>query len=232
MLQSAGSVWHAVALTAAIAILLGTSGASAQPSSPSPPPAAAESNPLPPPAGTEAGPVPPPGVTESGAVPPPAPVESGPDECARREAIETSITRVESARSAGRPLEDLAAEITAIEKGLIELPPADATACRPALSITGLTERFDPIRQDLLNERRRRAVNAHPWPERVKAAVLENRVEIGMTREQVTAAWGQPRNVDVTAVTRQEQWTYGGPVYLYFTNGALVTIARVRRPLE
>ena len=221
MLQSARSMWRAVALTAGIAVLLGTGGASAEPSSPSPPPAEAESNPLPPPAGTESGPV-----------PPPAPVESGPDECARREAIEASITRVESSRSAGQPLEDLAAEITAIEKQLIELPPADAAACRPALSITGLTERFDPIRQDLINERRRRAVNAHPWPERIKAAILENRVEIGMTREQVTAAWGQPRNVDATAVTRQEQWTYGGPVYLYFTNGALVTIARVRRPPE
>jgi len=221
MLQSARSVRRAVALTVGIAVLFSTGGASAEPSSPSPPPAAAESNPLPPPAGTESGPV-----------PPPAPVESGPDECAQREAIEASITRVESARSGGQPLEDLAAEITAIEKRLIELPPADAAACRPTLSITGLTERFDPIRQDLLNERRRRAVNAHPWPERIKAAVLENRVEIGMSREQVTAAWGQPRNVDVTAVTRQEQWTYGGPVYLYFTNGALVTIARVRRPLE
>jgi hypothetical protein len=164
--------------------------------------------------------------------PPPPAAESDADECARREAIEQSIARVESARSAGQPLADLGAEIAAIEKQVIELPVAGSRACRPELSIAGLTERFDPIRQDLATERRRRAINAHPWPERIKLAVLENRIEIGMTREQVTAAWGQPRSVDVTPTTRQEQWTYGGPIYLYFTNGALVTIARARRPSE
>ncbi len=139
---------------------------------------------------------------------------------------------MESARSAGQPLADLAAEITAIEKRVVELPPAGSQACPPELSIAGLTERFDPIRQDLTMERRRREINAHPWPERIKLAVLEKRIEIGMTREQVTAAWGQPRNVDVTSTSRQEQWMYGGPIYLYFTNGALVTIARARRPAE
>jgi hypothetical protein len=164
--------------------------------------------------------------------PPPPAAESDTDECARRQAIEESIARLESARSAGQPLADLAAEIAAIETRVIELPPAGSRACPPELSIAGLTERFDPIRQDLATERRRRAINAHPWPERIKLAVLENRIEIGMTREQVTAAWGQPRSVDVTSTTRQEQWTYGGPIYLNFTNGALVTIARARRPAE
>jgi hypothetical protein len=168
----------------------------------------------------------------SGPSAPPAATESDADECARREAIAESIARLESTRSAGQPLEDLAAEIATIEKRVIELPLAGGQTCRPALSIAGLTERFDPIRQDLATERRRRAINANPWPERIKLAVLENRIEIGMTREQVTAAWGQPRSVDVTPTSRQEQWTYGGPIYLYFTNGALVTIARARRPAE
>ena len=201
MLQSARSsrrVWRAAALTAGITALLGMGGASGEPSSPSPPPAA----------------------------------ESDTDECARRGAIEERITRVESARSAGQPLEDLAAEIAAIEKQVVELPLAGGQACPSALSIAGLTERFDPIRQQLITERRRRAINAHPWPERIKLAVFENRLELGMTREQVTTAWGQPRSVDVTPTTRQEQWTYAGPIYLYFTNGALVTIAKVRRPPE
>jgi hypothetical protein len=164
--------------------------------------------------------------------PPPPAAESDTDECARREPIEESIARLESARSAGQPLADLAGEIAAIEKRILELPPAASQACRPELSIAGLTERFDPIRQALATERRRREINAHPWPERIKLAVLENRIEIGMTREQVAAAWGQPRSVDQTSTSRQEQWTYGGPIYLYFTNGALVTIARARRPSE
>ena len=164
--------------------------------------------------------------------PPPAAAEPDIDECAQRGAIQERITRVESARSAGQSLEDLAAEIAAIEKQIVELPHAGGQTCRPTLSIAGLTERFDPIRQQLITDRRRRAVNAHPWPERIKLAVLENRLELGMTREQVTTAWGQPRSVDVTPTTRQEQWTYAGPIYLYFTNGALVTIAKARRPAE
>jgi hypothetical protein len=53
-----------------------------------------------------------------------------------------------------------------------------------------------------------------------------------MTREQVTAALGEPRNVDVTPTTRQEQWTYAGPTYLYFTDGSLSMIARARRPSD
>ena len=164
--------------------------------------------------------------------PPPPAAESDTDECARRQAIEESIARVESARSAGQTLADLAAEIAAIEKRVVELPLEGSRACPPELSIASLTGRFDPIRQDLAKESRSRAINAHPWPERIKRAVLENRIEIGMTREQVTAAWGQPRSVDVTSTTRQEQWMYGGPIYLNFTNGALVTIARARRPTE
>jgi hypothetical protein len=128
--------------------------------------------------------------------------------------------------------EPLLAELTAIEKRIVELKPDTGRTCPPELSIVSLTERFDPIREELTNERRRRQISAKAWPEHIKTAVLEKRVEIGMTREQVTAAWGEPRSVDVTAISRQEQWTYSGPTYLYFADGALTLIARTHKPRE
>jgi hypothetical protein len=60
--------------------------------------------------------------------------------------------------------------------------------------------------------------------------VLEEKIEIGMTTEQVTAAWKRPQSVDetITATSRREQWVAPGATYLYFTNGAVTTIQRGR----
>jgi len=79
-------------------------------------------------------------------------------------------------------------------------------------------------------ERRRQEISAKPWPEKIKRAVLEKQIEIGMTSDQVTAAWGRPESVNetITATSRQEQWKYPGPTYLYFNNGTLTTVQRRR----
>jgi hypothetical protein len=60
--------------------------------------------------------------------------------------------------------------------------------------------------------------------------VLDRNVHIGMTTEQVMAAWGRPLRVNETirATSREEQWIYPRSVYLYFTNGTLTTIQRTR----
>lgn len=171
-----------------------------------------------------------------GTVPGPLPAHdkdpSGPDAasdgCASRQAIATRIAALEAARATGTPFDEVVAQSTEIEQNILKLEPDAARACPPDVSLLRLTERFDPLRHEITSERRRRQIGAKSWPEHVKVAVLEDRVEIGMTREQVTAAWGEPRRVDLTAITRQEQWTYSGPTYLYFANGALVMIARPR----
>jgi hypothetical protein len=162
-----------------------------------------------------------------------APVaESDVVECGKREAIASAIAKLDSARATGTPLNELIRQLTEIEKRMLELQPATGRTCRNDLSIVGLGERFDPIREALVSERRHQEVSRKSWPEQVKQAVLDKRVEIGMTREQVTAAWGEPRNVATTPITRQEQWTYPGPTYLYFTDGVVATIARSRRPSD
>ncbi|HEY6108326.1 MAG TPA: hypothetical protein VIV56_05405 [Gemmatimonadales bacterium] len=162
-----------------------------------------------------------------------APVaESDVAECGKREAIAAAIAKLDSARATGTPLNELIRQLAEIEKRMLELQPAAGGTCRNDLSIVGLGERFDPIREALVSERRHQEISRKSWSEQVKQAVLDKRVEIGMTREQVTAAWGEPRNVATTPITRQEQWTYPGPTYLYFTDGVVATIARSRRPSD
>ena len=175
------------------------------------------------------------GVASGQVFSPPAvspPGESDVEECAHREAIAVSIAKLDSSRATNTPFEELLRQMADIEKRILQLKPGPGHTCQEDFSIVGLSERFDPIRQELIRERRRQEIGRKAWPEHIKLAVLENRVELGMTREQVTAALGEPRNVDVTPTTRQEQWTYAGPTYLYFTDGALTIIARARRPRD
>ena len=166
--------------------------------------------------------------------PPPVSPAFEPDvaECAHRAAIAASIAKLDSSRATKTPFDELLRQMADIEKRMLELKPGTGRTCQEDFSIVGLSERFDPIRQDLLHERRRHDISRKSWPEHIKLAVLENRVELGMTRDQVKAALGEPRNVDVTPTTRQEQWTYSGPTYLYFTDGALAMIARTHRPRD
>ena len=53
-------------------------------------------------------------------------------------------------------------------------------------------------------------------------------VRVGMTAEQVLkeTSWGKPRSINRTtnAHGTREQWVYGYPNYLYFTNGVLTSI--------
>jgi hypothetical protein len=158
--------------------------------------------------------------------------ESDVEECARRGGIASSIAKLDSSRATNTPFDELLRQMAEIEKRILELKPGTGRECQEDFSIVGLSERFDPMRQELIRERRRQEISRKSWPEHIKHAVIENRVELGMTREQVTAALGEPRNVDVTPTTRQEQWTYSGPTYLYFTDGALAMIARTRRPRD
>ena len=160
----------------------------------------------------------------------PLPGEADVEECTHREAIAASIAKLGASRATNTPLEELLRQMADIEKRILQLEPGAGHTCQEDFSIVGLSERFDPIRQELIRERRRQEISRKAWPEHIKRAVLENRIELGMTREQVTAALGEPRNVDVTPTTKQEQWTYSGPTYLLFTDGALAMIARSRRP--
>ncbi len=61
------------------------------------------------------------------------------------------------------------------------------------------------------------------WSERVKKAILDNNVEIGMTKEQVQVSWCLPNDVSVSIDKSgiHEQCNYGGSGCLYFEKGKL-----------
>ncbi len=67
----------------------------------------------------------------------------------------------------------------------------------------------------------------HPgWERDICGAVANKKVRIGMTQEQVVAAWGRPTDINktISSGSVEEQWVYGLGSYLYFGNGILRTI--------
>ncbi len=69
-----------------------------------------------------------------------------------------------------------------------------------------------------------RIINLHPeWSSSVKEAILDGNVEAGMSKKQVQASRGLPRDVcvKIDESGNYEQWYYGGSDYLYFANGEL-----------
>jgi hypothetical protein len=183
---------------------------------------------------------------------------SNTEECATRAAIAASIAKIESERPAA-PASALLAQIDAIEDRVSNLQFIMSGACGDNLDNVALRVRIERARdaihkataeerrrkeEQAEQQRRRRAeqhrqqaeesrrgeIAAKPWPEPIKQAVLDRSVEIGMTREQVAAAWGRPNTINETirATSREEQWVYPGSSYLYFRNGTLTTIQRTR----
>jgi hypothetical protein len=68
-----------------------------------------------------------------------------------------------------------------------------------------------------------RIINLHPeWNSSVKEAILDGDVEAGITKKQVRASLGLPKDISVNIKSgNYEQWHYGGSSYLYFKNGKL-----------
>ncbi len=59
-------------------------------------------------------------------------------------------------------------------------------------------------------------------------AVLNNKIEIGMTKELCEVAWGKPLEINETIIEgkKSEQWVYLGNTYLYFENNLLAGIQK------
>lgn len=73
--------------------------------------------------------------------------------------------------------------------------------------------------------RRSEYVEANPGqPERAKSLILEGRVCLGMSSEQVLASWGPPikRNRSVSRWGVREQWIYHN-VYIYIEDGCVTS---------
>ena len=72
---------------------------------------------------------------------------------------------------------------------------------------------------------RQEFVRRHPeWSEDIKKRVLDGKIMIGMTAQQVRASWGEPARVQKSGsvLGESEIWAIGGH-YLYFNNGTLTS---------
>ena len=82
---------------------------------------------------------------------------------------------------------------------------------RPALAVAALAlVAACGIKSDVqtAKERARSYVAAHPkLDDKTKDAILRNRIRVGMTKEQVLAAWGRP--IEVNKFKREEEWKFG-----------------------
>jgi hypothetical protein len=87
------------------------------------------------------------------------------------------------------------------------------------------------IRQERVAEREAR-IRAYGWPADVTAAVLGNRVLVGMFDSMVRESWGRPDSINVTTMSdgEREQWVYRDRgAYVYFEKGRVVAIQSSRR---
>jgi hypothetical protein len=76
-----------------------------------------------------------------------------------------------------------------------------------------------------LSAHARKVCTEHPtWELDVCIAISNKNVHIGMTTEQVKAAWGRPETLNrtVSSGTVSEQWVYGS-TYLYIENGVMTS---------
>ncbi|MEW6614809.1 MAG: hypothetical protein AB1401_05025 [Thermodesulfobacteriota bacterium] len=67
-------------------------------------------------------------------------------------------------------------------------------------------------------------IRANPtWSNEMIKIILNEKIKLGMTKEQIVASWGYPKSINrnVGSWGIYEQWVYGNSVYLYLENGIL-----------
>lgn len=93
--------------------------------------------------------------------------------------------------------------------------PVAKAARRLAAAITlasAATAFAGPLKTDvqIAKERARAYVAAHPsLPRKTREAILRSNIRVGMTKQQVIAAWGRPIEILKFKRGRQEEWTFG-----------------------
>ncbi len=78
---------------------------------------------------------------------------------------------------------------------------------------------------------RKELVSRYPdWPKEIREVVVEGRIWITMTEEQVLVGWGRPLDINRSFGSWgvHEQWVYGSlgaRAYVYFENGKVRSIS-------
>jgi hypothetical protein len=74
----------------------------------------------------------------------------------------------------------------------------------------------------VISHRRALQTRAKDWPRAIRKLVIEGKIEIDMTQEQVMVSWGKPDQINQSEGGWKvyEEWVYGS-TYLYFEQGIL-----------
>jgi len=67
-------------------------------------------------------------------------------------------------------------------------------------------------------------IKSFNWPSEIEQTVINRKIRLGMTKQQVIESWGKPKDINrtVSRYSVHEQWVYSN-AYLYFENGVLTT---------
>ncbi|MDR1678497.1 MAG: hypothetical protein LBR81_01840 [Prevotellaceae bacterium] len=86
-------------------------------------------------------------------------------------------------------------------------------------------EAEERIKQREQQEKEFRAYCISKWGQQKGTLIADGKVQLGMTREMCTAAWGSPNSINKTIISGlvHEQWVYSGS-FLYFDNDVLTGI--------
>jgi hypothetical protein len=91
--------------------------------------------------------------------------------------------------------------------------------------------RHDQDEREFLKTKAGRVWAKHTdWDRELCGVIANGQIHIGMTAEQVRAAWGRPERVNssVYATGTHEQWVYGAGQYVYFENGVMTSLHQSR----
>lgn len=77
---------------------------------------------------------------------------------------------------------------------------------------------------DAYNKRKAYVQQHKNLPEKIRKAILEEKIMLGMSADDVKTSWGDPKNINrsVGSWGVHEQWVYSG-TYVYFENGKLTS---------
>jgi len=84
-----------------------------------------------------------------------------------------------------------------------------------------------PESQIALTEKGQRIKSKNPaWANKVCNTIGEKKISIGMTRDQVIAAWGRPQRINTSTHSwgTHEQWVYDMTNFVYFRNDVMESL--------
>lgn len=76
------------------------------------------------------------------------------------------------------------------------------------------------LEREIEKEKKMVELEIKGYPTKIRKAIAEEKIILGMTKRQLTLSWGKPESINstVTSAGRHEQWVYGSGWYVYFAN--------------